>query len=76
MPRLLSYLTAGIGAVYSEAAVSKVGAGLSSPEDLEEWFFLATIAGDVHCRALERLLNSDMLVLIAIGSTDDAIDSR
>ena len=58
MPRLLRYLTADIRAFYSEAAISKPGARFPSPEDLEEWFFLETVAGDVFYQVRERLLSA------------------
>ncbi len=76
MPHLLRYLTADIRAFYSEAAISKPGAKFPAPEDLEEWFFLETVAGDVFYQVRERLLSSDMLVLMAQGLDDDEIDSR
>ncbi len=76
MPRLLRYLTADIRAFYSEAAISKPGARFPDPNDLEEWFFLETVAGDVIYQVRERLLSSDMLVLLAQGLDDDEIDSR
>ena len=76
MPHLLRYLTADIRAFYSEAAISKPGARFPAPEDLEEWFFLETVAGDVFYQVRERLLSSDMLVLMAQGLDDDEIDSR
>lgn len=76
MPRLLRYLTADIRAFYTEAAVSKPGSRFPMPEDLEDWFFLATIAGDVFYQVRERLLSADMLVLMAQGLDDDEIDSR
>ena len=76
MPRLLRYLTADIRAFYSEAAVSKPSPNFPSPEDLEEWFFLETVAGDVFYQVRERLLSADMLVLMAQGLDDGEIDSR
>jgi len=76
MPQLLRYLTADIRAFYSEAAISKPGARFPAPEALEEWFFLETVAGDVFYQVRERLLSSDMLVLMAQGLDDDEIDSR
>jgi len=76
MPQLLRYLTADIRAFYSEAAISKPGAQFPSPDDLEEWFFLETVAGDVLYQVRERLLNTDMLILLANGLGDDAIDTR
>ena len=76
MPQLLRYLTADIRAFYSEAAVSKPGAAFPDPEDLEEWFFLETVAGDVFYQVRERLVSADMLVLIANGLDDDEIDTR
>ncbi len=76
MPQLLRYLTADIKAFYFEAAVSKPGARFPDPEDLEEWFFLETVAGGVFYQVRERLVSADMLVLIANGLEDDEIDSR
>jgi len=76
MPQLLRYLAADIGAFYSEAAISKPGVRFPSPTDLEEWFFLETVAGDVFYQVRERLLSADMIVLIANGLDDDEIDSR
>ena len=76
MPRLLRYLTADIKAFYSEAVISKPGANFPSPEDLEEWFFLETVAGEVIYQVRERLLSADMLVLMAQGLDDGEIDSR
>ncbi|GIT02379.1 MAG: hypothetical protein CM1200mP27_10040 [Chloroflexota bacterium] len=46
------------------------------PNDLLEWFFLTTIAGEVFYRVRERLLAADMLVLMAKGLDDDTIDDR
>ena len=76
MPQLLRYLSADIRAFYSEAAISKPGAAFPNPEDLEEWFFLETVAGDVFYEVRERLLSADLLVLMAQGLDDDEIDSR
>ena len=77
MPQLLRFLTADIRAFYSEAAISKPGATAPDPEDLEEWFFLNTVAGDVFYQIRERLVSADMLVLMAQGiADDDEIDSR
>ena len=76
MPQLLRYLTADIRAFYTEAAVSKPGASFPDPEDLEEWFFLETVAGDVFYQVRERLVGADMLVLMANGIDDDEIDGR
>ena len=75
MPKLLRYLISDIRSFYSEAAISKPGARFPSPEDLEEWFFLETIAGDVFYRVRQRLVSADILVLIANGLNDDEIDS-
>lgn len=76
MPQLLRYLTADIRAFYSEAAVSKPGAVFPDPEDLEEWFFMETVAGDIFYQVRENLVNADILVLIANGLEDDEIDTR
>ena len=76
MPELLRYLSADIRAFYGEAAISKPGEVLPDPEDLEEWFFLETVAGDVFYEVRERLLRADMLVLMAQGLSDDDIDNR
>ncbi len=76
MPKLLRYLISDIRAFYSEAAISKPGAMFPSPDDLEEWFFLETIAGDVFYQVRERLVSADILVLIANGLDDDEIDVR
>jgi hypothetical protein len=76
MPELLRYLTADIRAFYSEAVISKPGVSFPLPEDLEEWFSLETVAGDVFYGVRERLLSSDILVLLANGLADDEIDGR
>lgn len=76
MPQLLRYITADIRAFYSEAAISKPGAAFPSPDDLEEWFFLETVAGDVFYRVREKLLSADMLVFMAQGLGDAEIDNR
>ncbi len=76
MPRLLRYLNADIRAFYSEAAISKPGVRFPGSEDLEEWFFLETVAGDVFYQVRERVLSADMLVLMAQGLDDDEIISR
>ena len=76
MPQLLRHLVADIRAFYSEAAISKPGVRFPSPTDLEEWFFLETVAGDVFYQVRERLLSADMIDLIANGLDDDEIDSR
>jgi len=76
MPQLLRYLAADIRAFYSEAAISKPGDQFPSPDDLEEWFFLETVAGDVFYQVRERLLGTDMLILLANGLDDNAIDTR
>ena len=76
MPKLLRYLITDIRAFYSEATISKPGAQFPSPHDLEEWFFLETIAGDVFYQVRERLVSADMLVLLANGLDDDEIDAR
>ena len=76
MPQLLRYISADVRAFYTEAAISKPGAGFPSPEELEEWFFLQTVAGDVFYQVRDRLVSVDMLVLIANGLDDDEVDSR
>ncbi|MEE3249687.1 MAG: hypothetical protein VX264_08075 [Chloroflexota bacterium] len=76
MPELLRYLSADIRAFYSEAAISKPSPTLPTPDDLEEWFFLETVAGDVIYEVRERLLRADMLVLMAQGLDNDDIDNR
>ena len=76
MPALLRYLAADIRAFYGEAATSKPGEILPVPEDLEQWCFLETVAGDVFYDVRERLLRADMLVLMAEALDDDEIDSR
>ena len=76
MPKLLRYLISDIRAFYSEAVISRPGAKFPSPEDLEEWFFLETIAGDVFYEVRERLVSADILVLIANGLDDNEIDGR
>jgi hypothetical protein len=76
MPQLLRYITADVRAFYSEAAISKPGAALPSPDDLKEWFFLETVAGDVFYRVREKLLSADMLVCMAQGLGDAEIDNR
>ena len=76
MPGLLRYIAADIRAFYSEAAISKPGVGFPSPDELEEWFFLETVAGDVFYQVREKLLTADLLVLMAQGLDDNEIDSR
>ena len=76
MPALLQYLAADIRAFYGEAATSKPGTILPDPEDLEQWFFLETVAGDVFYEVRERLLRADLLVLMAQGLDDNEIDNR
>ena len=76
MPQLLRYLTADIRAFYFEAATSKPGVTSPSPEDLEEWFFLETMVGDVFYQVRERLVSADILVLLANGLEDDEIDGQ
>ena len=76
MPQLLRYISADVRAFYTEAAISKPGAGFPSPEELEEWFFLQTVAGDVFYQVRDRLVSVDMLVLIANGLDDDEVDSQ
>ncbi|MDE0721591.1 MAG: hypothetical protein OSB75_13725 [Dehalococcoidia bacterium] len=76
MPQLLRYLTADIRAFYSEAAISKPGGTFPNPEELEEWFFLETVAGGVFYQVRERLLSADLHVLMAQGLDDNEIDSR
>ena len=76
MPQLLRYIAADVRAFYTEAAISKPGAGFPSPEELEEWFFLQTVAGDVFYQVRDRLVSVDMLVLIANGLDDEEVDSR
>ena len=76
MPGLLRYIAADIRAFYSEAAISKPGVGFPSPDELEEWFFLETVAGDVFYQVREKLLHADLLVLMAQGLDDNEIDSR
>ena len=76
MPALLRYLAADIRAFYEEAATSKPGEALPDLEDLEQWFFLETVAGDVFYEVREKLLRADLLVLMAQGLNDDEIDNR
>lgn len=76
MPQLLRYIAADVRAFYTEAAISKPGAGFPSPEELEEWFFLHTVAGDVFYQVRDRLVSVDMLALIAHGLDDDEVDRR
>ena len=76
MPQLLRYITDDIRDFYYEAAISKPGAAFPSPQDLLEWFFLQTVAGDVFYQVRERLLAADVLVLMAKGLDDDEIDVR
>ena len=76
MPQLLRYIATDVRAFYTEAAISKPGAGFPSPEELEEWFFLQTVAGDVFYQVRDRLVSVDMLVLIANGLDDEEVDSR
>jgi len=76
MPQLLRYITDDVRDFYNEAAISKPGAAFPMPNDLLEWFFLTTIAGEVFYRVRERLLAADMLVLMAKGLDDDTIDDR
>ena len=76
MPQLLRYITDDVRDFYNEAAISKPGTAFPMPNDLLEWFFLTTIAGEVFYRVRERLLAADMLVLMAKGLDDDTIDDR
>jgi len=76
MPALLRYLAADIRAFYGEAATSKPGETVPVPEDLEQWFFLETVAGDIFYDVRERLLRADILVLMAEALDDDEIDSK
>ena len=76
MPQLLRFITDDIRDFYIEAAISKPGGSFPSPTDLHEWFFLQTIAGNVFYQVRDRLLASDMLVLMAKGLDDEDIDSR
>jgi hypothetical protein len=76
MPQLLRYITDDVRDFYNEAAISKPGAAFPTPEELLEWFFLTTIAGDVFYEVRERLLAADMLVLMAKGLDDNTIDGR
>ena len=76
MPALLRYLAADIRAFYGEAATSKPGETVPVPEDLAQWFFLETVAGDIFYDVRERLLRADILVLMAEALDDDEIDSK
>lgn len=76
MPQLLRYITDDVRDFYYEAATSKPGAVFPSPNDLLEWFFLETVAGEVFYQVREKLLASDMLVLMAKGLDDELIDVR
>ena len=76
MPQLLRYITDDVRDFYYEAAISKPGAAFPSPSDLLEWFFLKTVAGEVFYQVREKLLAADMLVLMAKGLDDEAIDGR
>jgi len=76
MPQLLRYLTADIRAFYSEAAIYKPGGIFPNLDELEEWFFLETVAGGVFYQVRERLLSADLLVLMSQGLDDNEIDSR
>ena len=76
MPQLLRYIADDVRDFYNEAAISKPGAAFPGPDDLLEWFFLTTIAGEVFYRVKERLLDADMLVLMSKGLDDDIIDAR
>jgi hypothetical protein len=76
MPQLLRYITDDVRGFYYEAATSKPGAVFPSPDDLLEWFFLTTVAGEVFYQVRGKLLASDMLVLMAKGLDDELIDVR
>lgn len=76
MPQLLRYITDDVRDFYNEASISKPGAAFPSPQDLLEWFFLTTVAGDVFYQVRDRLRASDMLVLMAKGLNDQEIDGR
>ena len=76
MPQLLRYITDDVRDFYNEAVISKPGAAFPEPEDLLEWFFLTTIAGDLFYKVREKLLAADMLVLMAEGLDDNTIDDR
>ena len=76
MPQLLRYITDDVRDFYNETSISKPGAAFPSPQDLLEWFFLTTVAGDVFYQVRDRLRASDMLVLMAKGLNDEEIDGR
>ena len=76
MPHLLRYLAADIRAFYSESAITKPGGEFPGPDELEEWFFLETVVGEVFYQVRKTLLNADLLVLMAQGLTNEEIDSR
>ena len=76
MPQLLRYIADDVRAFYNEAATSKPGAAFPLPDDLLEWFFLTTIAGETFYRVREKLLAADILVLMAGGLDNDIIDDR
>ena len=76
MPQLLRYVADDVRDFYNESAISKPGATFPAPEDLLDWFFLRTIAGDVFYKVRNRLLAADMLVLMAKGLDDNSIDDR
>jgi hypothetical protein len=58
-PNLLRYLGDDIKAYYFEAAASQPGRAFPTPEELNEWFFLQTLAGAVFYRVRERLVETE-----------------
>ena len=76
MPQLLRYIADDVRDFYNESAISKPGTTFPAPEELLDWFFLRTIAGDVFYKVRDRLLAADMLVLMAKGLDDDSIDDQ
>tara|TARA_B100000029_G_scaffold223160_1_gene221093 strand:- start:1855 stop:2805 length:951 start_codon:yes stop_codon:yes gene_type:complete len=76
MPQLLRFITDDVRDFYNEAAISKPGSKFPTPQELLDWFFLETVAGEVFYQVREKLLAADMLVLTAKGLEDDEIDVR
>ena len=58
-PNLLRYLGDDIKAYYFEPAASRPGRAFPSPVELNEWFFLQTLAGEVFYQVRARLMETE-----------------
>ena len=58
-PNLLRYLGDDIKAYYFEAATSQPGRAFPTPGELNEWFFLQTLAGDIFYQVRQRLIEAE-----------------